>query len=212
MRLRRKPWMDRALPEVLGSYLLREGLEAYRGRWQQLFPGKELALEIGCGKGRFAVGMAQLFPQRAFLALESQREVAFYPARAAKELGLDNLRVLWADAEHLEDYFAPGEVKTLYLNFSDPWPKARHAKRRLTHRSFLAKYRLLLGEGGRLFFKTDNRNLFDFSLGEFAALGLQVAACTYDLARSPYPNLVQTEYEVKFTALGQPINYCEVIF
>ncbi len=212
MRLRRKPWMDRALPEVLGTYLLRDGLEAYKGKWRQLFPDKDLSLEIGCGKGRFTVGMARLFPQRVFLAMESQREVAFYPARAAKVLGLDNLRVLWADAAHLEDYFAPEEIKTLYLNFSDPWPKARHAKRRLTHRSFLQKYAALLGPGGKLFFKTDNRGLFDFSLEEFAALGLKVSACTYDLARSPYPNPVQSEYEEKFTALGHPINYCEVDF
>ena len=98
------------------------------------------------------------------------------------------------------------------MNFSDPWPKARHAKRRLTHRNFLAKYAQLLGKGGHLRFKTDNRGLFDFSVEEFKEFGLEIIALSYDLHNSEYENAVQTEYEQKFSALGTPINFCEVVF
>ena len=98
------------------------------------------------------------------------------------------------------------------MNFSDPWPKARHAKRRLTHRNFLAKYQRLLGKGGHLRFKTDNRALFDFSVEEFKEFGLEIIALSYDLHNSDYDNEVQTEYERKFSSLGTPINFCEVVF
>ena len=98
------------------------------------------------------------------------------------------------------------------MNFSDPWPKARHAKRRLTHRNFLAKYAQLLGKGGHLRFKTDNRGLFDFSVEEFKEFGLNIIALSHDLHHSEYENAVQTEYEQKFSALGTPINFCEVVF
>ena len=125
---------------------------------------------------------------------------------------LENAVVICANAEQLEDWFEPGEIKELYLNFSDPWPKARHAKRRLTHRNFLAKYQRLLGSGGHLRFKTDNRALFDFSGEEFKECGLEIIALSYDLHHSEYENEVQTEYEQKFSALGTPINFCEVVF
>ena len=132
--------------------------------------------------------------------------------KAAKDKQLDNVRIICANAENLLDWFEPGEIKELYLNFSDPWPKARHAKRRLTHRNFLAKYAQLLGKGGHLRFKTDNRGLFDFSVEEFKEFGLEIIALSYDLHHSEYENPVQTEYEQKFSALGTPINFCEVVF
>ena len=171
-----------------------------------------LCLEIGCGKGRFTIGMAELNPDKAFIGIETQHDIAYYPAKAAKDKKLDNGRIICANAENLLDWFEPGEIKELYLNFSDPWPKARHAKRRLTHRGFLAKYKELLGEGGHLRFKTDNRALFDFSVEEFKEFGLNIIALSYDLHHSEYDNPVQTEYEQKFSALGTPINFCEVVF
>ncbi len=212
MRLRRKPWIDAAMQELEGGYLLSHNLAAYKGNWQAVFPGKQLCLEIGSGKGRFITGMAELFPGQAFIGVETQSGVACYPARVAQERQLANMRIICANAEHLTDWFAPGEISELYLNFSDPWPKARHAKRRLTHRGFLVKYQQILAPGGRLHFKTDNRALFDFSLAEFQALGLPVTALSYDLHHSAYANPVQTEYEQKFSALGLPINFCEVLF
>ena len=187
-------------------------IEKFKGHWQELFPGKKLCLEIGCGKGRFTIGMAELNPDKAFIGIETQHDIAYYPAKAAKDKKLDNVRIICANAENLLDWFEPGEIKELYLNFSDPWPKARHAKRRLTHRGFLAKYKELLGEGGHLRFKTDNRALFDFSVEEFKEFGLNIIALSYDLHHSEYDNPVQTEYEQKFSALGTPINFCEVVF
>jgi tRNA (guanine-N7-)-methyltransferase len=212
MRLRRKPWIDEAILEVKGRTLFCEQLEQYKGHWQEIFPGKRICLEIGSGKGRFIMGMGRLHPEKAFIGVETQRDVAYYPAKAALEEGLTNVKIIWGDACQLEDWFEPGEVKELYLNFSDPWPKARHAKRRLTHRSFLERYQKLLGPGGHLRFKTDNRGLFDFSVAEFQNLGLKIAGLSYDLHHSSYLNEVQTEYEEKFSAQGHPINFCEVIF
>ena len=177
-----------------------------------MFPGKRLCLEIGCGMGRFTIGMAELYPDKAFIGIETQHDIAYFPAKAAKDKELTNVKIICANAENLLDWFEPGEIKELYLNFSDPWPQARHADRRLPHRNFLALYKQLLGEGGHLRFKTDNRALFDFSVEEFKEFGLQIIALSYDLHHSEYENPVQTEYEQKFSALGTPINFCEVVF
>lgn len=212
MRLRKKPWIEEAMKEVQDEYVLLHDIDKLKGHWQEMFPGKRLCLEIGCGKGRFIIGMAQLYPDKAFIGVETQHDIAYYPGKAAKDNNLANVRVICANAENLLDWFEPGEIKELYLNFSDPWPKARHAKRRLTHRNFLAKYQQLLGKGGHLRFKTDNRALFDFSVEEFKEFGLQIVALSYDLHHSEYANPVQTEYEQKFSALGTPINFCEVVF
>lgn len=212
MRLRKKPWIEEAIKELQDEYVYMHDLEKFKGKWQEMFPGKKLCLEIGCGKGRFTIGMAELNPDKAFIGVETQQDVAYYPAKAAKEKQLDNVRIICANAENITDWFEPGEIKELYLNFSDPWPKARHAKRRLTHRNFLAKYSQLLGNGGHLRFKTDNRGLFDFSVEEFKEFGLEIIALSYDLHHSEYDNPVQTEYEQKFSALGTPINFCEVVF
>lgn len=212
MRLRKKPWIEEAIKEVQNEYVFMHGLEQFKGHWQDIFPGKRLCVEIGCGKGRFTIGMAELHPEKAFIGIETQHDIAYFPAKAAKDKKLDNVRIICANAENLLDWFEPGEIKELYLNFSDPWPKARHAKRRLTHRKFLARYKNLLGEGGHLRFKTDNRALFDFSVEEFKEFGLQIIALSYDLHNSEYENSVQTEYEQKFSALGTPINFCEVVF
>lgn len=212
MRLRKKPWIETAMQDLQGSSVLMHDLDSYKGRWQELFPGKRLCLEIGCGKGRFIIGMAGLHPEQAFIGVETQHDIAFYPGKLVQEQQLDNVKIICANAEHLQDWFAPGEIKELYLNFSDPWPKARHAKRRLTHRGFLAKYQQLLGPGGHLRFKTDNRVLFDFSVEEFKEFGLEIVALSHDLHHSDYLNEVQTEYECKFSAKGTPINFCEVVF
>ena len=212
MRLRKKPWIEEAMKEVQGEYVFLHDIDKFKGHWQEMFPGKRLCLEIGCGKGRFTIGMAELYTDKAFIGIETQHDIAYFPAKAAKDKELTNVKIICANAENLLDWFEPGEIKELYLNSSDPWPKARHAKRRLTHRNFLALYKQLLGEGGHLRFKTDNRALFDFSVEEFKEFGLQIIALSYDLHHSEYENPVQTEYEQKFSALGTPINFCEVVF
>ena len=163
------------MPEVIeAGFLYREEIERFKGRWQERFPSREICLEIGCGKGGFITGMAALHPEKAFIGIETQFDISYYPAKKAMETGLDNLVILNADAAYMEDWFEPGEIKTLYLNFSDPWPKKKQAKRRLTHRNFLGLYLKLLGIGGHLFFKTDNRTLFDFSIEEFKEFGLEI--------------------------------------
>ncbi len=173
---------------------------------------RPLHMEIGCGKGNFAIGMATRHPEYSFIAMEKVPDVACIAlektkASAADRPG-DNLRFLIGDAEHLTEWFAPHTVSRLYLNFSDPWPKKGYAKRRLTHRHFLEFYRTILVEGGELYLKTDNVGLFDFSLEEFEAAGLTVMFQSRDFHKTPEAEgNIMTEYEANFSAQGMPI-YC----
>lgn len=171
----------------------------------------EMWLEIGCGKGGFACGMAALHPDANLYAMERVADVmviAVEQARArSEERTSDNLRFMVGDAQELTEWFADGSLDAIYLNFSDPWHKKRHAKRRLTYRTLLTLYRRLLKDGGRLYFKTDNRPLFDFTLEELAEVNMTPDYVTYDLHASPYnEGNVVTEYEANFTAKGFPIN------
>ena len=173
--------------------------------------GAPLCLEIGCGKGGFACGMAEKYPDRAFYAMEKIANVMICALEKARECEStrpsDNLRFMIADACELEEWFAPSSIDYLYLNFSDPWPKARHTERRLTHRAFLKKYFKLLKPTGVLQFKTDNVGLFDFTLAEIEALGLACDVVTRDLHHSPYSeDNVMTEYEKNFSSQGYPIH------
>lgn len=212
MRLRKKPWISQALEDYKGKELLEDGLEAYKGKWRALLGDNPLYLEIGCGKGQFISQMAQLHPENAYLGIETQRDVCYYAVKKLRDQEIDNARILRADAAHLLDWFEKGEVEGLYLNFSDPWPKARHAKRRLTYRSFLALYKTILKPAGHLRFKTDNDALFEFSLEEFKEFGLPLLTVSRDLHHTEILNEAQTEYEQRFSALGKNINFCEVVF
>ena len=177
---------------------------------------RKLCLEIGCGKGNFAVGMAEKNADCNFIAMERVRDVcclALEKAMAQKETRPDNLRFIIGDADNLEEWFPEHCLDVLYLNFSDPWPKAGHAKRRLTHRKYLAKYKKLLKEGGLLIFKTDNVGLFDFSIEEFAEFGLKIEWMTRDLHNSERAEgNVMTEYEKNFSEKGFTINSAIVRF
>lgn len=177
---------------------------------------KKLCLEIGCGKGNFAVGTAAKNTDCNLIAMERARDVcclALEKAMAQKEARPDNLRFIIGDADELEEWFPEHCIDVLYLNFSDPWPKSGHAKRRLTHRNYLAKYKKLLKEGGLLIFKTDNVGLFDFSLEEFAEFGLNVEWMTRDLHNSDRAEEnVMTEYEKNFSEKGFTINSAIVRF
>ena len=175
---------------------------------------KRLCLEIGCGKGSFAVQMAEKNPDCNFIAMERARDVccvALEKAMACKETRPDNLRFIIGDADNLDEWFPEHSVDRLYLNFSDPWPKKGYYKRRLTYRAFLEIYKTLLAEGGVLRLKTDNVGLFDFSLEEFEAAGMQVLHMSRDLHNSPYnEGNVMTEYETNFSSQGIPIFFAEV--
>ena len=171
---------------------------------------RPLHLEIGCGKGSFACGMAAAHPDVNFFAMERVSDcacIALEKAMAqAENRTADNLRFMIGDAKTLTEYFEPHTFDRLYLNFSDPWPKAGHAKRRLTHRGFLEIYRGLLKTGGMLYFKTDNEGLFDFSLEEFAAAGLTIEWQTRDLHHTEKAaDNIMTEYETNFSSKGFPI-------
>lgn len=177
---------------------------------------RPLHLEIGCGKGSFACGMASANPSVNFIAMERVADVAclaLEKAMACADERLDNLRFLIGDARGLTEIFPPKTFECIYLNFSDPWPKSGYHKRRLTYRSFLEQYRILLKDGGCLRLKTDNEMLFEFSLEEFAAAGLTVEWKTDDLHHSPYVDgNIMTEYESNFTAQGMPIHAALVRF
>ena len=184
---------------------------------QAPFPERRpLHLEIGCGKGSFACGLAAARPDINLIAMERVPDVtclALEKAVREADSRPDNLRFLIGNAENLTDWFPPHSVDCLYLNFSDPWPKARHEKRRLTHRLFLERYKTVLKKGGVLRFKTDNAGLFDFSLAEFAAAGLSVRDVTRDLHNSPQnEGNIMTEYEKNFSEKGFPIHAVTVEF
>lgn len=209
MRLRKKPWISEEIKkysDVVSE--IRTG-----GKWHELF-GREarLHVELGTGKGRFINAMAEINPDINYLGIEAQEGVLFYAAQKAKQKQLKNLRLLVFDVNNITDIFMPGEVDRLYINFCDPWPKKRHAKRRLTHSAFLQKYRQILKSGGELYFKTDNEKLFEFSLNEFAAADLKLRNITFDLHNSEFTGNIMTEYEAKFSDRGMRIYRCEAIF
>lgn len=215
MRLRKKPWIDEAILEFDDFvYATKESIETIeKGNWHNIF-GRQapLHVELGTGKGKFISQMALAHPEINFVGIEAAQDVAYYAALKVKELGLTNVKLLVFDINHIEDIFDLHEVERFFINFCDPWPKYRHAKRRLTHIGFLEKYRKLLKADGELFFKTDNRPLFDFSLEQFEEAKLQVNHLTFDLHNSDFAGNIMTEYEAKFSGLGEKINRCEVSF
>ena len=210
MRLRNIPGANEAV--AASPYCIQNAAE-HRGQWHAFFENDHpIHIEIGMGKGRFLMDLAALHPEINYIGIEAQQDVLYSAAQKVRERELPNVKLLVFDINNIEDIFAPGEVDRFYVNFCDPWPKARHAKRRLTHVNFLEKYRRLLKKGGELFFKTDNRPLFDFSLEQFELAGLQVADISFDLHAEQRPDNIMTEYERKFSGFGEKINRCEVTF
>lgn len=178
----------------------------WRGKWQQLFAAEKrpIHLEIGMGRGRFIIASAAACPDISFIGLELREEVIMQALERYGELP-DNLRILWLNAAMLEEVFAPGEVERIYLNFPDPWPKNRHYKRRLTWNDYLLKYQHILTAGGSLRFKTDNRQLFDWSVERFSENGWLQQLLSYDLPLEDAG--VISEYEARYRRRGLPI-YC----
>ncbi len=192
----------------LSEYTVNEP-EKYKGRWKELFGNDNpVYIEVGMGKGKFITEMAQLHPEINFIGIEKYSSVLIRAIEKRKELEINNLMFIRMDAENIEDVFEKNEVAGIYLNFSDPWPKDRHAKRRLTSRQFLARYDKILAGDGVIEFKTDNRDLFDFSLEEASEAGWEIIASTYDLHADEKMSEgnVMTEYEEKFSSKGNPIH------
>ena len=199
MRLRNIP---RAEGTIQAHHTVIKRPEDQRGCWRQVFGNKNpIYIEIGMGKGRFILDMAKKYPDINFVGIERYSSVLL---RAVEK----NVRFVCMDARNVADVFAPGEIETIYLNFSDPWPKARHAKRRLTSKEFLERYEKILPEGGTIEFKTDNTELFNFSLEQIKEAGWTLQRFTYDLHHHEELNKdnVMTEYEEKFSQKGNPIN------
>ena len=169
-----------------------------------------LWVEVGCGKGKFTAETAQANPDVLLIAVERCREAMVVAMEKAQAMGLTNVLFIDMDVEKIEEIFAPEEIDRLFINFPDPWPRKKNAKRRLTHRGFLDKYCRVVRQGGEIHYKTDNAPLFAFSLEEFAACGLEVKNCTFDLHANGIVGIM-TGYEEKFHALGTPINRCEVV-
>jgi len=181
------------------------------GEWKSQFPiDQPLHIEIGMGKGQFIMELARLNPQINYIGIERYASVLLRALQKMEELSLPlpNLKFICADAALLPDYFEKGEIAKIYLNFSDPWPKDRHAKRRLTSHQFFSRYREILDQEGTVEFKTDNRGLFDFSVEEVHVAGWKLIAVTYDLHQDTSLNQgnIMTEYEEKFSAKGNPIH------
>ncbi|MCM1113677.1 MAG: tRNA (guanosine(46)-N7)-methyltransferase TrmB [Muribaculum sp.] len=185
-----------------------ESLLECPGRWRDLFGNDHpIHIEIGMGKGRFIYTMAKEHPDINYVGIEKYSSVLLRAVQKMEAQELPNLRFIRMDAEHIAKVFAPGEVGRIYLNFSDPWPKDRHAGRRLPSRQFLARYDVILQKDGRLEFKTDNLELFRFAVEELAAAGWYAEAVTYDLHSDGklMEGNVMTEYEERFSSMGNPI-------
>ena len=206
MRMRRKKNLGPRM-EACAAWQIKDP-KALRGNWRSLMPGaKELRLELGCGKGRFTCQTAAANPDILFVAVERVPDAMVMAMEKARDMGLTNVFYVDADAALLPEFFEPEEVDLIYINFCDPWPPKRHAKRRLTHRNFLKLYREVLKEKGQIHFKTDNAPLFEFSVLEFPEAGYDLEEVTRDLHADGVCGIM-TDYEERFHNMGTKINRC----
>ena len=206
MRMRKKtnlvPRMERC------ADILVQDPAAMKGHWRELKPdAAQLWLEIGCGKGRFTCETAAAHPDLLFVAIERVADAMVIAMERSVEMGLSNVYFIDADAANLAEYFEPDEVDLIYLNFSDPWPGHKHSRRRLTHPNFLKSYRNVLKDGGQIHFKSDNHDLFEWSLFQFPKAGYELSEVTRNLHEHGICGIM-TDYEEKFHAMGTPINRC----
>ena len=207
MRLKNVPGCRERIAD--SEYVIPEDeLVQTAGKWNERFEKPApIRIEIGMGKGRFLHELALLNPDINYIGIEKYSAVLLRAVQKMEEDPKPNLRFVRMDAETIADVFAPGEVDRIYLNFSDPWPKDRHAKRRLPSREFLARYDKILVDGGRIEFKTDNRILFDWAVEQLEDTKWKADLITYDLHADPalLEGNVMTEYEEKFSSMGNPI-------
>lgn len=193
---------------IAGSRFVVHEPAGYKGKWRGVFGNDHpIHIEIGMGKGRFMMDLAAANPQINYIGIEKYSTVLLRAVQKMEAQELANLRLIRMDAEAICEVFDKGEVAKIYLNFSDPWPKDRHAKRRLPSRQFLARYHEILAADGRIEFKTDNADLFDFALEELEPAGWKLEAVTRDLHHDAQmlAGNIMTEYEERFSAMGNPI-------
>lgn len=181
--------------------------EEYKGKWNKLFGNNNpIQIEIGCGKGRFIYQLAQLNPNINYIAIDKYDTVLLKLVKKEGIQNFSNLRVISIDANLIEDYFAKGEIDKIYLNFSDPWPKACHEKRRLTSPAFIQRYLNILKDKGLVEFKTDNIKLFDYTVEVLKEGNYEIMYLTYDLHNEKDVFNIMTEYEEKFSNQNFKIN------
>lgn len=200
MRLRKKWW---ARPEMEASDLTITNPFLFKGKWQEeLRNGGEIYLELGCGRGKFLCTQALNNKHINYIGIDLKDEVLIYALKKAVEAETDNIRIIPMNISKIENVFDEDEIGRIYINFCNPWPKRRQKKRRLTHTVFLNRYKKFLKPKSEIWFKTDDKELFQESQEYFAESGFSIDYITYDLHDSDFPNNVVTEYEEKFTSLG----------
>lgn len=219
MRLRGRKGIRESIESQTDLVILNP--QQYRGRWHEVFGNdRPIHAELGMGKGRFISEMSRIHPDINFIGIDMYDELIRRASEKAREAHTDtdgacdlgNIRLVLGNIEKIEEMFAEHELERIYLNFSDPWPKKRHARRRLTHQGFVRKYMQLLNERGEIHLKTDSQSLFEFSLNSFADLGLRMRNISLNLhVDGPNPDHVMTEYEMKFSGQGMNIHRCEVV-
>lgn len=210
MRMRNKPWAESYLTEHNDIVDL-EAVHAHQvSEWFER--QQPIHIEVGSGMGKFITTLAQQNPHINYVAIERDKNVMIRVLDKVREHNLTNIKLLCNDAVILTDYFRQGEVDRIYLNFSDPWPKKRHAKRRLTYRSFLALYQQILREDGELHFKKDNRGLFAYSLESMSQFGMYFTKINLNLHQEDEGDNIPTEYEHKFAEKGSRIYRMEAKF
>lgn len=205
MRLRNITGSDEVIAKSI--YVVHEP-DKQKGQWKHYFENdNEIHIEIGMGKGQFLHSMAKRYPQINFIGIEKYSSVLLRAIQKMEEEEFPNLKFIRMDAEEITNVFGTNEIDKIYLNFSDPWPKDRHARRRLPSREFLARYNEILKTEGKLEFKTDNRKLFDFAVEELEPAGWKAEAISYDLHSNEQMMVgnIMTEYEEKFSSIGNPI-------
>ena len=189
-----------------------ENPKEQKGKWRELFGNENpIFIEVGCGKGKFVTTLAGLNPECNYIGVEGQGSIVLRALEKAEKLQMKNIYFVREFIRDIEDYFESSELSGVYLNFSDPWPKDRHAKRRLTHSNYLSGYKKILKPGSSIEYKTDNDELFEFGVEEFKANELEIIEITRDLHNSEISaKELTTEYEDKFKGQGKNINYCKV--
>ena len=212
MRLRNKPWAEELIaahPEIVIA-----NPEEHKGKWHEVFGNNNpLHIEVGTGKGQFVTGMAKANPTINYMGIELYDSVIVCALENVLKVGpIPNLRLLKVNGADLYKFFQKNDVNRVFLNFSDPWPKIRHAKRRLSHENFLKLYESILIDNGEIHFKTDNRGLFEFSLKSMSQYGMLLKDVSLDLHANMPEDNIMTEYEEKFSAKGQLIYRLESQF
>ncbi|MES9681399.1 tRNA (guanosine(46)-N7)-methyltransferase TrmB [Bacillus sp. AFS001701] len=211
MRLRHKPGAADQVKQNV-HYVIPNPSEQ-KGKWKEVFQNDQpIHIEVGTGRGRFMVGMAKANPHINYIGIEKYTSVISDALDKLIEAEVPNLKLLNVDAQKLTDFFEDGEIDRVYLNFSDPWPKVRHEKRRLTYKTFLKMYQQILKNDGEIHFKTDNQDLFEFSIMSMANYGMTMHFLSLDLHHSDFEGNIMTEYEEKFSSKGNRIYRVEAAY